>query len=79
MRGINSDGNKRALRRLGFAAGLVVVLAPISAHADGMINSGVVTSWLDMVTASEKRTTALDDPFGDCYAPSRARVALGLL
>jgi hypothetical protein len=44
----------RELRRLGLAAaGLTVALVPLTAHADGMIDSGAVNSWIDMVNASQ--------------------------
>jgi hypothetical protein len=53
MRSINIDGKSPGFRQFGFAASLVVALAPLSAHADGMIDSGVVHSWIDMVNASQ--------------------------
>jgi hypothetical protein len=53
MRGINIDDKKRRFRQFGFAASLVVALAPMSAHADGMIDPSIVHSWIDMVNASQ--------------------------
>ena len=53
MKGIDIDGKKRGFRQFGFAASLVVALAPISAHADGMIDPSIVHSWIDTVNASQ--------------------------
>jgi hypothetical protein len=53
MKGIDIDGKKRGFRQFGFAASLVVALAPISAHADGMIDPSIVHSWIDIVNASQ--------------------------
>jgi hypothetical protein len=47
--------DSRWLRRFSLAAaGLTVVLAPLTAHADGMVDPGVVRSWIDMVNASQE-------------------------
>ena len=53
MRGFNTDCKGRRLRWFGLAAGLTVALAPLTAHADGMIDSGAVTSWINTVSASQ--------------------------
>ena len=46
--------NSRRFRRFGLAAaGLTVALVPLTANADGMINSGAVNSWMNMVSASQ--------------------------
>ena len=53
MIGSYYDGQR--LRRCGLAAAtLFAALAPLSAHADGMLDSGVVHSWIDMVNASQE-------------------------
>jgi hypothetical protein len=44
---------RHRLRWFGLAAGLAITLTPLAAQADGMISSNAVTSWLDMVTASQ--------------------------
>jgi hypothetical protein len=47
--------DSRWLRRFSLAAaGLTVALAPLTAHADGMVDPGVVRSWIDMVNASQE-------------------------
>src|SRR5262245_60922753 len=47
--------NGRRLRQAGLAtASLIAALAPLSAHADGMLDPGVVHSWIDMVNASQE-------------------------
>jgi hypothetical protein len=53
MRGFDTDCKGQRLRWLSLAAGLAVTLTPLAAQADGMIDSGAVHSWLDMVTASQ--------------------------
>src|ERR1700719_3074222 len=53
MRGFNIDYKGPRLRWFGLAAGLAVALAPLTAHADGMIDSGAVNSWINMVSASQ--------------------------
>ena len=53
MRGFRTDCKGRRLRWFGLAAGLTVALAPLPAHADGMIDSGAVTSWINTVSASQ--------------------------
>jgi hypothetical protein len=50
----SSNCNGQRLQRCCIAAiGTVLALAPFSAHADGMLDSGVVHSWIDMVSASQ--------------------------
>jgi hypothetical protein len=53
MRGFNTVCKGGRLRWFGLAAGLAITLTPLAAQADGMIDSNAVTSWLDMVTASQ--------------------------
>src|SRR5215472_5457207 len=53
MSGFNTGCKGRRLRWFGLAAGLTVALAPLTAHADGMIDSGAVTSWINTVSASQ--------------------------
>ena len=51
----SNNCNRRRLRQASLAAAsLIAVLAPLSAHADGMLDSGVVHSWIDMVNASQE-------------------------
>jgi hypothetical protein len=53
MRGFDYRKGRR-LRRFSLAtASLTVALVPLAAHADGMIDSGIVHSWIDMVNASQ--------------------------
>jgi hypothetical protein len=53
MRGVDRGSKARRTWLLGAAVGLAATLAPLAAHAGGMIDSGTVNSWLDMVTASQ--------------------------
>ena len=53
MRNVHRD-NRQRLRFFGLAAGLAIALAPLSARADGMIDSGTITSWINMVSASQE-------------------------
>jgi hypothetical protein len=52
MNGLVGKGQR--LRPLSLASvSLIAALIPLSAHADGMLDSGVVHSWIDMVNASQ--------------------------
>jgi hypothetical protein len=53
MRNVHRD-YRQGLRFLGLAAGLAITLAPLSAQADGMIDSGTIASWINMVSASQE-------------------------
>jgi hypothetical protein len=53
MRGFDYCKGRRLRRFSLAAAGLTVALAPLTAHADGMIDSGSVNSWMATVQASQ--------------------------
>ena len=53
MRGLDYRKGRRLGQFSLAAASLAVALVPLTAHADRMINLGVVHSWIDMVNASQ--------------------------
>ncbi len=54
MSGFNIGCRVRRIWGLGIAVGLAVTLTPLAAHADGMLDPGVVHSWIDTVNASQE-------------------------